>query len=320
MNQTAHMSNIYYLCPDTTAASAGIRRLYRHVNLLCRSGFNAHIMHMQHGFQCPDMPGVPVCCLDRHTFSEDMVLVIPEGMPTVMNALKNLPVRRFAIALNWDYVFKHMPQGVNWCSFNIERVMVISPSIGRMIAWSMGLPTHRLESSINHQIYYPDAADKRLQLVYIKRKAAHIEVLKRLLCARNPDYTQQIEWIGLNGLSEEDYAAQIRKSAIFLNLSEAEGYPTSCLEAMAAGTIVAGYDSLGGRDLLLAEGKDQNCYLAPNGNYISLAYLLDPVLKALLQGDVSSQSTVIANALNTVADINLEKEHQSLINFWESVC
>jgi len=320
MNQTDRMSKIYYLCPDITTPSAGIRRLYRHVDLLQQSGFKAHIMHMHSGFHCPDMPVVPVCYLDRHAFSNDMVIVLPEGLPSLMDAVKNLPVRRFVIALNWDYVFKKMPQGVNWRAFNIERVMVVSPSIGKMIAWSMDLPTHRLESSINHQMYYLAPEAKQPQVVYIQRKAAHIDILKRLLSVRNPDYTKKIEWIGLNNLSEQQYAEQIRKSIMFINLSEAEGYPTSCLEAMAAGTIVAGYDSLGGRDLLHMQGADQNCYLAPNGDYISLAYLLEPVLKTLLQGNLSSQSQIITNALNTVADINLENEHRSLIKFWESVC
>lgn len=319
-NRARNESEIYYLCPDIKTASAGIRRLYRHVDLLCQAGFNAHILHLHSGFHRSDMPYVSVRFLDQQTFGANAVIVIPEGFPAIMDALKTFPGRRFVIALNWDYVFKDMPQGLNWRSFNIERVLVVSSVIGNMISWSMGLPTHVLGSSLDHQRYYIDTAPKRNQVVYIQRKAAHIDILKRLLCARNSDFTQKIHWLGLDGLTEDEYAAQVRISSVFLNLSTAEGYPTSCLEAMAAGTMVAGYDSVGGRELLHGHGGNQNCILTPNGDYMSLAYALEPVLNDLLQGKSQKWASMLSNACRTVSGITLEKERQSLISFWEEAC
>ncbi len=311
---------IYYFCPDSNLASAGIRRLYRHVGLLSQAQFNAHILHLHTGFHRTDMPDVPIAYLDQMSSIEpDDIIVIPEGCPGIMKALKNHPGRKFAIALNWDYVFKDLPAGTNWRSLNIERVLAISPLIAEMISWSMGLPVHVLQSAVDRRLYYVQKSAKHPQITFITRKAAHVGILKRILAARNPDYATRIKWLPLDRLSEPDYAARIRESSIFMNLSEAEGYPTSCLEAMASGTLVAGYDSVGGRDLLHGQGLDQNCLLVPIGDYTALAYCLESVLKAILTGQWGQWQAVLSNALKTAEQVNPENERDSLIAFWEAI-
>jgi hypothetical protein len=237
-----------------------------------------------------------------------------------MQFFKDIPVRRFVIALNWDYIFKHTPDGMDWRSFGIERALVISPAIGHMITWSMGLPVHILESSIDHRRYHYDPGLKRPQLSFIKRKGINIEQLKRMMGARNNAYINEIKWVGLDGLSEAEYAREIVRSSIFINVSPAEGYPTSCLEAMAAGTVVVGYDFLCGTDILYGQGPEQNCVLAPNGDYLALAYALEPVLKDCISGKMEKWGTIIAGGLKTAASVTVESEKRSLISFWRKVC
>lgn len=312
--------SILYLCPDNRIQSAGIRRIYRHVEILVLAGFKAHILHLKSGFRRNDMPDVPVCHLDRYVFRPEDIIVIPEGMPALMHAFRNHSCRRFVIALNWDYIFKNLPPGMNWRTFNIERVLTVSPIIGGMVSWSMNLPVHLLGSTIDRRRYYVDRDAKQPQIVFIARKAPQVDPLRRLLGARNPDFTHKIEWIGLAGLSEEEYAARIRQAALFLNLSEAEGYPTSCLEAMASGTLVAGYDSVGGRLLLHGHGPDRNCVLAPVGDYVSLAYALEPILEALLHGGWQQCTPILDNALKSIEELTLTKEADALTSFWKEIC
>jgi protein O-GlcNAc transferase len=310
---------IYYICPDIQLPSAGIRRLYRHVALLHGAGFPAFVLHKKNGFQRPDMPQVPIKYLDQIGSDKCAIFVIPEGAPRIMHQLSNHPGRRFIIALNWHYIFKTLPDGVDWRQMNIERVLVVSPIIGELISWTMELPVHLLQSSIDHQRYYYEPDAKRPQIAFIKRKAHNVEMLKRLLGSRNQEYIKKIKWLGLEGITEDIYAAEVRKSSIFLNLSAAEGYPTSCLEAMAAGTLVAGYDSVGGREILCGRGVNQNCILAPNGDYVSLAYALEPVLRDLLRGKSQRTAAIISNARKAVSDITMTNERQSLISFWDSI-
>ncbi len=44
--------NIYVLCPDHNTPSGGIKKLYRHVDVLNRHGFSAAILHRKQGFRC----------------------------------------------------------------------------------------------------------------------------------------------------------------------------------------------------------------------------------------------------------------------------
>lgn len=311
---------IYYFCPDTNESSAGIRRLYRHVRILREAGFEASILHRKHGFERKDLPQVPITYLDQLGPDQNAIFIIPEGMPKIMHYLSGHPGRRFVISLSWHYVFSTLPDQLDWRQFNIERVMVVSPVIGQMVSWSMGLPVHELGSSINHQQYYYDPELKRTQVAYIKRKAVNIDRLKRLLSARNPAFTHQVKWIGMEGVSEKEYADKIRKSSIFLNISMAEGFPTSCLEAMAAGAIVAGFSSVGGRPFLNGSGPDQNCILSPDGDYVTLAYALEPVLIDLIQGRMNNWSHIVSNARKSAQQITPEGEKTSLVAFWRNIC
>jgi hypothetical protein len=311
---------IYYFCPDIALQSAGIRRLYRHVRVLDSAGFEAYILHEKVGFRRSDLPAVPVRYLEQKPFNANDIVVIPEGGPTIMAALKDEPVRRFVIALNWDYIFKVLPPGTNWHAFNIERVITISAPIAKMVSWSMGLTTHLLASSIDHRLYYFDKSNKRPHVVYIARKGAHADHLKRLLGARNPTFTRDFKWIGLDGLTESAYADHIRRAAVFLNLSSAEGYPTSCLEAMASGTLVAGYRSMGADTLLCGQGPGQNCLLTPIGDYPALAFALEPFLTALCSGEMSMWNRVLSNGLETVSGLTAQTEAQVLISFWRNIC
>jgi glycosyltransferase involved in cell wall biosynthesis/SAM-dependent methyltransferase len=310
---------ILYLCPDINIQSAGIRRLYRHVGILSRYGFNAQILHFKKGFSHDDMPEVPIAYLDQHVFRPEEIVVVPEGFPKIMHALKDTPARRFAIALNWDYVFRNMPVNADWRNFNIERVLTASPIIAEMISWSMGLPTHVVPSGIDHRLYYPEKADAASGVVYIQRKAKQVEMLKKLLASKNPEFITRVKWMELQGLSEAQYAAQIRKASIFLNLSDAEGFPTSCMEAMASGTLVAGYDSVGGREVLVGEGPNQNCLLAPMGDYLSLAYTLAPVVASLLEGNWSQWEPVLNRGIQTARSLTLENEADNLVELWRTL-
>lgn len=308
---------IYYFCPNINGPSAGIRRLHRHVSILHQAGFPVFLLNEKQGFDHPDMPRVPTKYLRQVGPQKAAIFVIPEGMPRIMHQLKDHPGRRFVIALSWSYIFSTLPDGLDWRHMNIERVLAVSPVVGQMIRWSMGLPVHQLASGIDHRLYYHIPEKKQKQIAFIQRKAGHIKQLKGLIASRNPDYINKIKWVGLKGLSQQDYAAQIRRCAIFLSTSMAEGFPTSCLEAMAAGAVVAGYDGVGGRGILRADGRNQNAILSSNGDYVSLAYQLLPLLDDLLYDRMDRWQPMLAQARQTALTFSAHKEASSLITFWK---
>ena len=70
----------------------------------------------------------------------------------------------------------------------------------------------------------------------IRRKSRDWDELRRLLYSRNPAFLEHITWRGLAGLSEADYAREICRSTIFLNLSPA------ALHAVDPGFTWAGWN------------------------------------------------------------------------------
>jgi len=312
-----NQSRIFYFCPDLAVKSGGVRRLYRHVDILVRNGFPAAILHAKKDFILPDQPRVPVGYLEnRGALEKNDIVVIPEGFPSVMLKLKDLPIRRFVIALSWSYIFSTLPDGMDWRDFNIERVLVVCPAIGEMISWSMGLPTHLIDFAINPDLYHFRPENKKRKIAYIQHKAKDIDAFRRLLAARNPDYVRKFEWVALKDLNEADYAARIRESSIFLNLSIAEGLLNSCFEAMSAGCIVAGFNSVGGQAELVGEGDGQNSILAPNGDYVSLSYKIEPLVRDLLDKNRQPWERIILNGIKRIAHHTPAAEEKSVIDFW----
>ncbi len=183
----------------------------------------------------------------------------------------------------------------------------------------MGLPVHKIGFSINPEKYYYKPEIKQTKIVYIGRKGQLVPMLKRVLSARNPDYTKKIIWRGLDNLSEDEYATEIRESSIFLNLSTEEGLVNSCLEAMSSGSIVVGFNSIGGQGMLKGEGLEQNCILAQNGDYITLAYKMEKLLIDLIAGSMSRWETLIENSRKLTSSYTLEAEQKSILSFWSQI-
>ncbi len=308
---------ILYFCPDQEIQSSGMRCLYRHVAILRRHNFDARILHQRAGFVLREMPDVPIEYLDQVPVVEATdVVVIPEGVPDLMKKLRDFPLRRFVFAQSWTYIYAHMPPGEDWRDYDVERVMVLSEFIGNMVAWAMNLPVHQIGFGIKRELYRHDAKAKQKKIVYIERKGALVPLLKGILRSRNPAYIQQIEWRGLSGLSEAEYANEVGTASIFLNLSLAEGLMVSCLEAMRAGAIVGGFTSIAGADTLIGDGDQQNCVLAETGDYITLAMRLAPLLDAILAGGLAPYQYVIRNARRTSSPYTKEFEEESLVEFW----
>ncbi len=311
---------ILYFCPDATIKSAGIRILYRHVEMLARNEFPAAILHQTPGFRVPDVPQAPIRYASAAGgLSPGDVLVIPEGWPNVMQAVRASAVRKIVIALNWRYPYRSLSGLDDWRTYGVERIITHSSFIGEFLTRAMSLPSHVVAWGIDPRLYYYRAEEKTAQIVFIRRKQDHVEELQRVLQSRNPAFIERIAWKGLHDLAEVDYARELRRSWVFLNLSHAEGLPCSLLKAMRAGTFVAGYNSVGGQRELIGDGERRNCILAENLDYPTLARRLEPLLTDLLAGNADGWAVLRENALAASAPYTPEAEEASVVGLWREI-
>ena len=312
---------IYYYCPDNQVKSAGIRRLYEHVHVLSKSGFNASILHNNSSFCRKDLPEVLISGLDQQGIlkAQDIV-VFPEGFPGLMDEFKDLPVRKMVICLSWTYVFGGLPERVNWRNFNIERIIGDSEFTTEMVGWAMNLPSHCIVNQLNEKLYYRQPlAEKKKKIVFIKRKGQQVPLLMSILHSKNPDFIDKFQWLALDGLNEEDFASHVREASVFLNMSLAEGLAHSCFEAMRCGTILCGYSSIGGQRSFIGGGDQQNALIAETGDYLSLAWLMEPLLNDLLNDQYEEWQSILEQAYNDTLHMTSENFEKELISFWKKV-
>ena len=300
--------------------SAGIRLLYQHVEILNRHGYAAAVLHMAEGFCVADMPSVPIHYMSNaNALRINDYIVIPEGFPNVMSLLKDLPLNRIVIALSWKYIYQTLPDFEDWRTFKIQKVLVNSSFIGDYVRWAMNIPVIHTVMCINPILYKYEPEKKMAQVSFIQRKMIYFEELRRILYSRNPAFIEKIVWRGMEDLDEVDYAREIRQSRVFLNMSHAEGFCIPIWEAMQAGTLVAGYNSVGMQRELIGSGAEQNCILAENLDYITLAQKLEPLLLDVISGDMNRWTPVIQNGIECSKKFTMEEQERTVLLAWKEI-
>src|SRR5215470_3641694 len=107
------MNRIFYECRDLNVPSGGIRRLYRHVEILNKNGFSAYILHLLPSFKPTWFEAdVPITYWDGTLkLDSDDVLVIPEGHVDIIARTAHAEFERVIIALNWANIYTYLPVG-----------------------------------------------------------------------------------------------------------------------------------------------------------------------------------------------------------------
>lgn len=310
---------IFYLCPDFSKPSGGIKRLYRHVEILRENSYDAYIMHINEGFKLHwfESPAPIVYTRDLAQLHSEDVLVLPEGLSTVMKQVKPLQFRKVVIALNFAHIFTYMPAGENWRDYGINWVMANNNAIKDFIQWSMGIENvHIIGSSIDHNIFYYNPKVKRQQVAYIKRKDTLSPIAEKVLKSKNVSF-HKLDFTAIEHLKIEDYARVLRESGIYLTTSTAEGFPCSIIEAMACGCVCIGFDGVGGREFIVESGQQQNFVLAESMNIIDLSRKLAELVKMIKCKD-STIEAIRQNAISTAAKFAPDIEKKSVLEFWRS--
>ncbi|MEZ4662538.1 MAG: glycosyltransferase [Caldilineaceae bacterium] len=293
------MTRIFYFCPDFPQPSGGVKTLYRHVMRLRQMGFDACIVHQRAGFQL-SWHGIeaPVIYLeDRPQFTPQDVWVLPEVMADFARQTKHFPGQRVVLVLSWAPAYSRLQPGETWRDVGVAHVLAKSPLVGDWLRWSMDADVTLIPEFVDPARYFYDAAQKRPQISYMTRKDSSGELLRGILTRRGAPF-DAFTWQPLRELAEDEYAAHLRQSALFLPTTTQEAMHVSVLDAMACGCLVVGYSGIGGADYMIGEGAAQNCILVENGNLPALGRRLAEVLEAH-RADAQQFADIIRNGGET---------------------
>lgn len=305
------MTRILYECWDLEKPFGGVRRLYRHVEILSRNGYDAAILHHRPGFRVEWLTSTaPVKYASSGLDLEpDDVLVIPEGHTDVIASTVFSPCRRVVIALNWANIFSALPVGLDWRHLGISEVIAGSQYEQTFVKQTMGLDSTVIVSGIDGTLFQP-AARKVCQVAFMPRKNANVfHLIASVFRSKFPQYSE-VQFVPIEGLAHEQVSRVLSESAIFLATSFPEGLARPPLEAMACGCVVVGFS---GRGSLEYMDHLRNCYLADDMDVLSVAEHLGAALSAVEDGRAGGMQVA---ARETARRYSLEREEDTVLGYW----
>jgi glycosyltransferase involved in cell wall biosynthesis len=242
---------IFVLSPDHDAPSGGIRRLYRHVDVLCRHGLAAFVLHHKPEFRCSWFPNTTsITGFGQALLTPDDYLVVPEVYgPGIDELAPGVP--KVIFNQNAYLTFAGFPvEGAGipapYLHRDVVGVFAVSEDNASYLRYAFpGLTVHRLHYGID-PIFAP-RWPKRKALAYMPRKHAE-DIVQVFNILRYRKVFTAWDLIALDSLLEAQVAELLSRCAVFLSFGYPEGCPLPPLEAMASGCVVVGYHGRGGRE------------------------------------------------------------------------
>jgi len=288
-----------------------MRRIYRHVEILVKNGFAAHVLHHSPTYSNPWFSSsAPVEFWEPHyqLFSDD-VLVIPEGHVEVMQRAVALPCRRVILALNWANVFRALPPNLDWRDFGISAIIAGGHYEQHFIASTMGLSSTVLVSGIDSNLFAPSST-KRCLVACMPRKNPDVFHLIHAAFRARYRHLSHIPFLSIESCPHHEVARLLSRSAVFLAHTFPEGLSRKTLEAMACGNIVVGFAGKGSEEYMT---PNINCYLATDGDLLSATGLLGVALESFRAG---TSQTIVDAAIATAKRYSLDSEEVNVRRFW----
>ena len=255
--------NILFPClPDVERAIGGVKQLYRHAEILDKSGFNALVITENKDFRPRWFKSkartkeVNAIKEDRSVTPDNTVVVMPETyVGADQNNLIGWDIRNYKkVIFNQNAYYTTQGQSLEtidnfYGNKKVIHVLAISEDTYNYLNTIMGIPDERISRIINsiESYFVPEERKERLSTGCQERSwGIHGIINTRLLNILNGN-----RWRGegLNNMSHEEVAQRLNSSSIFLSFGSPEGFGLPVAEAMASGNWVIGYTGMGAKEL-----------------------------------------------------------------------
>ena len=305
------LGRILYECNDLTFPAGGVRRLYRHVEILYRHGFDAYILHHSEGHKNRWFQSfAPISYWNaKHKFSSEDVLVIPEGHVDIMRSARNLDCRVVVIALNWGNIFRNLRIGESWRDFGIAAIIAGSQYEHDFILSTMGLESSVIVSGIDSDLFAPKEKMDCIVTCMPRKNPDYFHLIVSAFKAKFRHFNT-VPFVSIDMRLHEEVAEILAASSVFLAHTFPEGLSRKTLEAMASGNIVVGFAGHGSLECM---DHMINCYKAEDGDVLGAAEYLATAIESVKSG--SAEPMRLA-ARSTAAAYSLDREERTVLEFW----
>lgn len=310
--------NLYFFCPDTVAPSGGVRRIYRHVDILNANGYSAAVVHWQRGFRCSWFENETTVTYqaDVNLRSQDY-LVIPEVWQPIIaertKGYKKVIFNQNAYCTFREYFHKDDPRALYACEDVVGAIAVSEDSVNYLRYAFPDLPVFRICYGINAELFQ-FSSEKKKQICFMPRK--NLDDARQVTCilkARNA--LSGFDLVPIDNLSESQAAKIIKESLIFLSFGYPEGFGLPPAEAMASGAIAIGYHGNGGREYF----KPEFSYPIEVGDIIGFAKTVEQVIQQCDRDITSILNKAKQASQYILQNYSMEREEADLIGVWAQI-
>lgn len=248
------------------------------------------------------------------------IMIIPEGFPNIMENTAQLPCKRIVMAQSWYYILSGLKVGQKWQHFGIKDVISISDGITEFLNTVMpGLNVKNYKQAIDRELFNvsENIADKAPMISYMPGRGPESQMKTNTVIRTFYEFFPHYRWVRfaqLQGLSKEEFASQLKTSALALYTDEVAGFGTFPLEAMACGTHVVGWTPFGSKEYI----NEDNGFWAVNGDVFQLAELIGMALDRYFSGLLDSEE-VSKEYEKTLSEYTKEKEVESVLNIYKEI-
>lgn len=247
-------TRIIALAPSWQRPSGGVRKIYRHVDVLNDAGFDASVGHRETGFRCTWFENQTRVSHPPEIWPPRAsdILLVPEVM--AWEVVRLTPgIRKVIFNQNPYETFLGRNQESEpppYLNPDVLATLVVSENSRAYLQYAF--PNHsvyRIRNGIDAKLFRFEAS-KKPQVAYMERKKpTDVRQLLALLHARGA--LDGFDVINIQNRSEAETAGILRESSIFLSFSSQEGLAMPPMEALACGCAVVGYDGLGCREFFM---------------------------------------------------------------------
>ena len=310
---------IYYISPDLSRPSGGVRTIYRHVDALNDAGFDAAVLHTRRGFRCRWFANSTRVAYPPLELTSADLLVVPEqytsdqlnrlapGIAKVVGNQNAYRSFRAAAGAN-DHVSNPYTS-----SSDVIGAFVVSEDNRAYLSYAFpDLDVGHIRQRIDRDIFYPDLANRRQQIAVMPRKRPddYRQVLGMLVSRGALGGWTIVE---LTDMSETEVATALRESVLFISLNRAEGFGLPPAEAMASGCYVIGFHGMAGREYF----REPFATAVEDGDVVTLARCVEEFI-ATYEERAEALADTAKEASNFVFETySKEREQSDLTSFFE---
>ncbi len=304
---------VYFLAPEDNKPWGGIRRIYMFVDILNQANIPAAVLRGSPDFRCTwfDHQTVMQSAEGLRLDAQRDLLVIPEAYgPRIVSLAPR--IRRVMLAQNPYELCMRLSERASipfWRALEtINGVLVVSDESAALMARiTPGLAVHKLQLGIDQTLYYPDVKSSKTIAFMPRKRRAEARAVMGMLYARG--LLDDWEVIEIDAVSEQEAAAALRRSAIFLSFSHLEGFGLPAAEAMACGCIVVGFDGRGGREFF----RPDFGFPVDDGDVDGMVVVVEQILRQYHDDPTPLVSVATAAAGYIAATYSLERQRQSVV-------